>query len=84
MPAFEYRLPAPGNQDPEGLFKLGDEHVGVVSIFEPPLFLTADVAACGGRKSDAPGIQRDRISFKISSASTRRPAATSASDSRRA
>ena len=72
------------SQNPEGFFKLDDKHVGVDSVFEPPLFLASDVPACRLRESDWAGIQRDRSSLRISSASTKRPAATSASDSRRA
>ena len=71
-------------QDPEDFFKLRDEHVDVDSVFEPPLFLLSDVLSCRPRKSDLAGTQRDRSSLRISWASTRRPAATSTSDSRRA
>ena len=70
------RIQGPGTgqpcQDPKGFFKLGDEHVGVDSVFQPPLFLASNVPACRGRKSDPPGIQRDLSSLRISSCGRRR------------
>lgn len=47
-------------------------------------FLATDVAPHCRREEDTPRRQRDLISLRISVASTRRPALTSASDSRKA
>ena len=71
-------------QDLESLFEFSGEDVGVISVLKPPGFLAPDVFLGSTRKSDEAWSQRERISLSTSSASTSRPAATSASDSRRA
>jgi len=71
-------------QDPDGVFKFGYEHVHVDSILNPPFLLTSNVSAGRRREPDSARDQRARSSRRISSASTSRPAATSASDWRRA
>ena len=86
MPACGYRVPAPGNHAKirsASSNSLTNTSVWN-SVFDPPFLFTCDVPARRRRESNATWIQRDRSSLRMSSAATRRPAATSASDSRRA
>ena len=76
--AGEYR------QDLESLLEFSGENVGVSSILKPPVLLAPDVFLRGARESNEARRQRDLSSLRISSASTSRPAATSASESRSA
>lgn len=71
-------------QDPKGLFEFVGEYGGVGTVLNPPALLPVYVSASCGREPDAAWVQRDRIARKISSASTSRPAAISAPDSRSA
>lgn len=71
-------------QNAERLFKFGYEDFRMDPIFEPPVFLALDVSTGRCREPDPARRQRERSSLRISSASTSRSAATSASDSRRA
>ena len=52
----------------------------MVSILAPPPLLAPHVLLRGFGVQNAPLFQCDRNAFKISAASTRRPATTSASD----
>ncbi len=71
-------------QNSKGVFELRGEHVDVRPVLKPPGLLARDMFPRGGCEQDAPALQDALSSFRISSASTSRPAATSASDSRRA
>ena len=68
----------------EGLFELGREDFAVGSILKPPVLLASDVFLRGGRESDVAWRHRERSSLRMSSASTRRPAAISTLESRKA
>ena len=71
-------------QKSKGCFELCRKNLGMDSVLKPPSFLPMYVALRRCRESYGPRGQRDRSSFRISSAPTSRPAATSASDWRRA
>jgi hypothetical protein len=68
----------------ERLFEFLSEHIGVVAIGQPPGFLSSNVFLRSGCEANAAILQRDRSSRRITSASTRRPALMSPSDSFRA
>ena len=70
--------------DLERLFEFLGEHVGVVAIGQPPGFLAPNVFPRSGREANATILQRERSSRRITSASTRRPALMSSSESFRA
>src|SRR5438094_3776106 len=67
-------------QDPEALLELGSEDLVMEPVLQPPGLLARDVPLRG----HAARLQDDLSSFRIAAASTRRPAATSASESRKA
>jgi hypothetical protein len=69
---------------PNGLFELGREGVPVKSIGQPPGLLAPEVPLCRCSESNAAGLQEDLRPLRIASASTKRPAATSTLDSRKA
>ncbi len=71
-------------QQSKGCFELGRKNLGMDSVLKPPSFLPLYVALRRCRESYGARCQRDLSSLRISSASTSRPAATSASDWRRA
>jgi hypothetical protein len=66
------------------LFEFLGEHVGVVAIGQPPGLLSPNVFLRSGCEANAAILQRDRSSRRITSASTRRPALMSSSESFRA
>ena len=68
----------------QGVIELGGEDLPVVPMLQPPVLLATDVAPPRRREEDTPRRQRDLSSLRISVASARRPASTSASDSRKA
>jgi hypothetical protein len=68
-------------QNPHGLLEFRGEDLRIVTMLEPPLPFPANVRSRRGREADPTLLQRARNSFTTSAASTRRPAATSASDS---
>jgi hypothetical protein len=68
------------SDDLNGTFEFCGEEVLMVSIPEPPCAFAFDVAGRGFRESDRTCPQRDRSPFSTSTASTSRPAVTSASD----
>ena len=70
--------------DLERLFEFLGEHFGVVTIGQPPNLLAMNVFLRCGCEANAAILQRDRSSRRITSASTRRPALTSSSESFRA
>jgi hypothetical protein len=70
--------------DLERLFEFLGEHVGVVAIGQPPGLLSPNVFLRSGCEANAAILQRDRSSRRITSASTRRPALMSSSESFRA
>ena len=70
--------------DLERLFEFLGEHVGVVTIGQPPGLLSPNVFLRSGCEVNAAILQRDRSSRRITSASTRRPALMSSSESLRA
>ncbi len=70
--------------DLERLFEFLGEHVGVVAIGQPPGLLSPNVFLRNGCEANAAILQRDRSSRRITSASTRRPALMSSSESFRA
>jgi len=71
-------------EDPKSLLELGGKDSRVDPVLNPPRLLAMDVpAGCCG-EPDSARSQRERSSLRTTSASTSRPAATSASDSRRA
>ena len=70
--------------DPERLFEFLGEHVQVVTSGQPPGLLPPNVFLRSGREANAPILQRDRSSRRITSASMRRPALMSSSESLRA
>jgi hypothetical protein len=71
-------------QDTESLFDLSSEELALEPVLQPPALLVLDVPPRGRGEANASWRQVDRRSLRISAASTRRPAATSASDSRKA
>jgi len=73
-----------GRDDLERLFEFLGEDVGVVAIGQPPGLLSANVFLRSGCETNAAILQRDRSSRRITSASTRRPALMSSSESFRA
>src|SRR3954470_23093109 len=70
--------------DPERLLEFLGKHVPVVTIGQPPGFLSPNVLLCRGREAKASILQRDRSSRRMTSASKSRPALTSSSESLRA
>jgi len=70
--------------DLERLFEFLGEHVGVVAIGQPPGLLSSNVFLRSGCEANAAILRRDRSSRRITSASTRRPALMSSSESLRA
>ena len=70
--------------DLERLFEFLGEHVGVVAIGQPPCFLAPNVFLRSGCEANVAILQRDRSSRRITSASMRRPALMSSSESFRA
>jgi hypothetical protein len=71
-------------QNSEGLFNLSCENIGVGLVFNPPSLFALHMSLRSRCESNRTLFQRDLSSRRISSASTRRPAAMSASDWRRA
>ena len=71
-------------QNSEGLFNFSRENIGVDPLLKPPSLFALNMSLGSRCESDRTLLQRDLSSLKISSASTRRPAAMSASDWRRA
>ena len=71
-------------QNSNGLFEFVGEHISVNPVLDPPFPLEADMPPSRKGESDPTRFQRERSSRRMSSASTRRPASTSAPDSRRA
>ena len=71
-------------QNTKGIFELGYEDVRVDPMLKPPFLLTEDMLMGRRCEPDPTRPQRDRRSRRICAASTRRPAATSALDARRA
>src|SRR5947199_2872142 len=80
------RCPGPRKerQDPEALLELGSEDLFMEPVLQPPALLARDVPLRGRSEPNAARLQDDLSSFRIAAASTRRPAATSASESRKA
>ena len=70
--------------DLERLFEFLGEHVEVIAIGQPPGLLSPNVFLRSGCEANAAILQRDRSSRRITSASTRRPALMSSSESFRA
>jgi len=70
--------------DFERLFELLSEYVQVVAIGQPPGLLPPNVLLRSGCEANASILQRDRSSRRITSASMRRPASMSSSESFRA
>jgi hypothetical protein len=68
-------------QDTERLFDLGSEEIALEPVLQPPALLAVHVPPSGRGEANASWLQVERRSFRISAASTRRPAATSAPDS---
>jgi hypothetical protein len=66
------------------LFEFLGEHVAVIAIGQPPGLLSPNVFLCSGCEANAAILQRDRSSRRTTSASTRRPALMSSSESLRA
>jgi hypothetical protein len=83
-PADTWCRPGDHSQDSERSFEFSREDIGVDPILQPPCLLAPDVTSRCGGKPNATLLQRERSSRRISSASTRWPAATSASDWRKA
>ena len=71
-------------QDTDCLLDLRREEIPLEPVLQPSILLVVEVPPSGRGEPNAPWRQVDRRSLRISSASTRRPAATSASDSRNA
>lgn len=71
-------------EDSEGCFQFSRENLSMGPILKPPSLLAPNVSLRRCCKADATLLQRDLSSLRISSASTSRPAATSASDWRNA
>jgi hypothetical protein len=80
------RCPSPRKerQNSEGLLEFGSEDLAMESVLQPPSLLARDVPLRGRGEPNTARPQADLSSFRIESASTRRPAATSASESRKA
>ncbi len=70
--------------DPERLFEFLGEHIRVVAIGQPPGLLPPNVFLRSSCEANATILQRDRSSRRITSASMRRPALMSSSESFRA
>ena len=70
--------------DLQGLFKFFGEDLGMLAILEPPGFLELHMLLRCVREANAPMLQRDRSSRRMTSASISRPALTSSSESRNA
>jgi hypothetical protein len=68
----------------ESVLQFRGEDIDMNSILNPPRLFPLDVSTCGRSEAYEAGRQRERSSFRISTASTRLPAATSASDWRKA
>jgi hypothetical protein len=68
-------------QDLQCLLKFIGEYVNMDPMLEPPPAFTIDVPLCRGREANPAWSQRARSSLRTSSASTRRPSATSTSES---
>ena len=68
----------------ERFFEFLSEHVGVVAICDPPCLLPPNMFLRCGCEPNAALLQCDRSSRKMASASTRRPALMSSSESFRA
>ncbi len=71
-------------EDTERLFDLSTEEIALEAVLQPPALLAVHVPPSGRGEANASRRQVERRSFRIAEASTRRPAATSASDSRKA
>ncbi len=71
-------------QDPEAFLDFGSEDLVMESVLQLPDLLTRDVPLRGRSEPNAARLQDDLSCFRIAAASTRRPAATSASESRKA
>src|SRR5438132_6023185 len=68
----------------EDFLEFGSEDLVMESVLQPPDLLTRDVPLRGRSEPNAARLQDDLSCFRIAAASTRRPAATSASESRKA
>ena len=71
-------------QDAQSFLEFSHEQVAVESVVQPPNLLTANVSLRRRGEANTAWTQDDRSSLSISVASTSRPAATSASESRNA
>lgn len=71
-------------QDSQGFLDFSCEEVAMKSVVQPPSLLLPDVSLRCRGEANAAWTQDDRSSLRSSVASTRRPAATSASESRNA
>src|SRR5438876_888735 len=71
-------------QDSDSRFELGRKDLGMDPVLKPPGLLASYVSLCRCCESHTTPLQCDLSSVRISSASTSRPAATSASDWRSA